>query len=526
MNPHRLLIVHEDPQTLSLLTSMLQTMGHRIEEARNDRAAVRLIDQQPPSLVVAGADPNSDEALEFLVYLRRKHPSVPVVLVFASTHPERAREAMVRGASAVLRYPFPATQLRGAVSQALQVPEQEAIHNGNGNVYGNGNGNGNGHCIAGNGIDTANGHAWRHELNFGAGAAPVRENGVAGPGFANGHAHAGELKGEMIGDDPSLRQAIELAGTISPTRAPVLIVGERGTGKTLLARTMHARSPRRDGPFVELSCSALREAALEIELFGRKSSHLGEPERQGKVAQAHGGLLLLDDVESLSPALQYKLLRLIRDGEYEAVGSNQTLRADVRVVVGTNDDLSARVRVGEFRQDLYYRISVITLKLPPLRHRGGDIEKLAEHFRHRFSREIGRSVAAFSPDAIERLNAHEWPGNVHELEHVVQQAVVLCRGSRVEVNHIVFNAPAPAHAAAGRLNGPGTNRMPKPHVAVGILPLKEALEVPEKQIILQALEALNWNRQETAKVLDINRTTLYKKMKKYGLLLDDAVWLN
>jgi two-component system response regulator HydG len=512
MSQSRLLIVHPDPSVCGLMTSMLQTMGHRIEEAANDRVAVRMLEHDSVHLIVAGADPADADALEFLVYLRRKHPQIPVILLFSAPHQERTREALQRGAAAVLRFPLPATHLRAAVAQALGEPEfaSNPVHSAK--------------SVA-NGISTGNGHS-AHPANSIHGAT----NGHTGtksipsgynhakPG-ANGHGPAAPTP-TLIGEDPSLRNAIELAASIAPTRAPVLIVGERGTGKTLLARTLHHRSPRRDAPFIEVNCTGLRENVLEVELFGRKGPAFNDPgiERQGKLAKAQGGTLYIDDVAALSPALQHKLLRVLQDGEFEPVGSSQTVRCDVRVIVAAEQSLSDLVEEGRFRQDLHYRISVVTLKLSPLQHRGTDIERLAEHFRARFAHDIGKHVIGFSHDALELLRHHSWPGNVAELESAVERAVVMCRGGRIEPAQLELNSretPSPRPAGGHR----GT-------ASLGIMPLKEALEEPEKQLILQALEALNWNRQETARVLDINRTTLYKKMKKYGLLYDEPVWAN
>ena len=334
---------------------------------------------------------------------------------------------------------------------------------------------------------------------------------------------AAVAESDLIGADPGLIQALELARTIAPSRAPVLILGERGTGKSLLARALHDQSPRGAGPFVELACGGIKEAALEVELFGRKGAGTGFgdalADRPGKVAQAHGGTLFLDDLAALAPGLQYKLLRLLTDGSYEPVGSAQTARADVRVVGAARQDLAPLVEQGQFRQDLFYRVGVVALKLPPLRHRGADVERLAEHFLGRFAREQGKAVAGFTPEALELLRSHDWPGNVHELRNAVERGVVLCRGTRIEAGQLAL---VPRDARPAR-----PNALPsRPHVSAGIRPLKEALEEPEKQIILQALEALNWNRQETARVLDINRTTLYKKMKKYGLLFEEPAWIN
>jgi DNA-binding NtrC family response regulator len=396
----------------------------------------------------------------------------------------------------VLRYPLPATHLRAAVAQALgEVGEPAGL--------------------------TTNGPARLAPAPLPAAAPP--EGCTGGP--RNGHRPDPEPEEPaegpgLIGEDPKLRQAIELAAMIAPTRAPVLIVGERGTGKSLLARALHRASPRRSGPFIELDASALNEAALEAELFGRKGP---AGDRPGRLAQAAGGTLFLDEVAALPPALQFKLLRLLHDGEFEPVGSNQTVRADVRLVLASREDLSALIEWGQFRHDLYYRISVVTLKLPPLRHRGDDVVRLAEHFRTRCARDLSKPVVGFGAEAIEALRQYTWPGNVHELENVIERAVVLCRGTRIEPAHLDLSRPQPP--ASRPMPAQGAHRAAAAS-APSILPLKEALEGPEKQLILQALEALNWNRQETARVLDINRTTLYKKMKKYGLLCEEPAWAN
>jgi two-component system response regulator HydG len=504
---HTLLIVHPDPAARALITSMLQTLGYRIDEVANDRLAVKRLEREPADMVLADADAADADIPEFLAYIRRKQPGTGVVLLSSNPQPDRARDAMQRGAASMLRFPMPAVQLRAAVAQVLgpaappaaaprpaaapAAVEAAPSHLSIAKIGSNGNGNGYGHS------------------HHPAGHGPRPAAPPAAPADATA----------LVGDDSTLRQAIELAGTIAPTRAPVLIVGEQGTGKTLLARALHARSPRRDAPFVELSCAALKEAALEAELFGRRGP---EGERTGKLAQANGGTLVLDEVSALSSALQYKLLRVLQDGEYEPVGSSQTMRVDVRLVLTTREDLTPLVEEGSFRQDLHYRISVVTLKLPPLRHRGNDIERLADHFRGRFAREIGREVVGFTPDALERLRAHDWPGNVSELANAVERSVVLCRGSRIESAHLSLSTRPAVVLSSARHAAPP----PRPHLPASIMPLKEALEGPEKQLILQALEALNWNRQETARVLDINRTTLYKKMKKYGLLFDEPIWAN
>jgi DNA-binding NtrC family response regulator len=223
-------------------------------------------------------------------------------------------------------------------------------------------------------------------------------------------------------------------------------------------------------------------------------------------------------VASLPENLQAQLLQALQDRESEGNG-HPAGHPDVRFLMSASDSLPALVEQGKFRQDLYYRISVICLKLPPLRHRPTDIESLAEYFRTRSAQEFGKNIAGFTHDALEALTKHDWPGNVRELEGVIRRGVVLCQGTRVTSGHLSSSLTY----ARSAHNGSNGSRSLLP---TNIRPLKEALEAPEKRIIIQALQALNWNRQETARILDINRTTLYKKMKKYGLLVDGPIWVN
>lgn len=495
MSQPRILIVHPDPPSLALLSSMLKSLGHVIDEAANDRVAVRLMERGGIDMILAGVDPADPEALELLAYVRRKHRQVPVILLFPAPNPERTKEALRLGALAVLRYPVPATELRAAVTQALgTIPPRPAEpagppHAPHGPAAAVGvNGSGASHAAA-------------------APAAPptriellARELGV-------------------VGNDASLRQAIELAGTIAASRTPVLIQGERGTGKALLARAIHNLASRADQPFVTLDCTSLAEATLERERA--VNGQAGGPPRgdapydwASKIAQAQGGTLFLNEVSALTEGLQLQLLRALQDREYE-----HAPQADVRFLMSTAENLAAMVEQAKFRQDLYHRVSVVGLKLPPLRNRGTDVELLAEYFRARFSLEFGKNVVGFTRDALDILNKHEWPGNVRELEGVIQRGVALCQGTRITSGHL---SPSLCHPRSARAGGLAA----RPHAPSNIRPLKEALEEPEKRIIIQALQALNWNRQETARVLDINRTTLYKKMKKYGLLVDEPIWVN
>ncbi|HMO14265.1 MAG TPA: sigma-54 dependent transcriptional regulator [Pirellulaceae bacterium] len=310
----------------------------------------------------------------------------------------------------------------------------------------------------------------------------------------------------IVGNDRQMQKVFETIGCIADTKATVLITGESGTGKSLIARAIHRQSDRKDGPFVEVDCGALSETLLESELFGHVAGAFTGAigNKEGKFKQAHGGTIFLDEIGTATPGLQVKLLRVLQEFQFEQVGGTKTFSVDTRVILATNEDLATAVAQGRFRQDLYYRINVINLEIPPLRQRVSDIEALADNFLINVCKETGREVRGFDLQALQALQSYHWPGNVRELQNAVERAVLLCKGECLGVNDL------PTHIAAGagiaiRANV-GTKQT-----------LKEALEEPERQIIMRVLKENSWNRNLTAEQLGINRTTLYKKMKRLGL---------
>ena len=312
----------------------------------------------------------------------------------------------------------------------------------------------------------------------------------------------------IIGNDVRMQKTFEVIDSIADTKATVLITGESGTGKSLIARAIHQRSNRRDAPFVEIACGALPENLLESELFGHVAGSFtgATGNKIGKFKQSDGGTIFLDEIATASPSLQVKLLRVLQEFQFEQVGGTETFSVNTRVILATNEELEKAVQLGTFRQDLYYRINVINLELPSLSQRRGDIPMLAQYFLEKVCGETGKTVEGFSPEALQALQSYDWPGNVRELQNVIERSVLLGKGDIVNAIDLpanVTNQDSPNHQIV----------TPSDHKQT----LKEALEGPERQIIYQVLKENNWNRNATADQLGINRTTLYKKMKKLDL---------
>ena len=305
--------------------------------------------------------------------------------------------------------------------------------------------------------------------------------------------------GEVIGESPAIRGVLALVRQVAPTSATVLIQGESGTGKELVARALHDLSRRRGKPFVRVNCAALPENLLESELFGyEKGAFTGAVGRkEGRFQLADGGTLLLDEVGDLSLLTQAKLLRVLQEGEFEPLGATRTVKVDVRVVAATNQDLSQLVKEKRFREDLYYRLQVITMTVPPLRERREDIALLAQYFLRRFAAKNHRELDGFTEAALARLIDHPWPGNVRELEHAIERAVILGRGPLVDVGDL-----------------PEAVSQTEPSARVIAIPLGMPLEEVEQRLIEETLRQTKGNKELAAKLLGIASRTIYRKLKE------------
>jgi DNA-binding NtrC family response regulator len=451
MKKGSLLLVDDDRHVLESMSGWLREQGYKVETAADRAAAIATIDRKPFDLVLADIRLPDGDGYDVLAHCREHHPRMAVILLTGYGTVEAAVEAIRAGAFDFLTKPLIDDELELAIGRALnqrQVLEENQTLKA------------------------------QLDLRFGM------EN--------------------IVGHDRRMLKIFDMIDSIADTKATVLITGESGCGKSLIARAIHRRSSRRNKAFVEIACGALPETLLESELFGHVAGAFtgATGEKMGKFMQADGGTIFLDEISTAPPAMQVKLLRVLQEFEFEQVGGMKTFHVDSRVILATNEDLTEAVAAGRFRQDLYYRVNVINIELPPLRERFADIPLLAKHFLERVCNESGKRVHGFSDEAMTAMQRYRWPGNVRELQNIVERAVLLGKSDRVEVADLPMNLAASAPISAAPVAGRS---------------LKVALEGPERQIILEVLESNNWNRHETAERLGINRTTLYKKMKRLGL---------
>ncbi|MCP4648145.1 MAG: sigma-54-dependent Fis family transcriptional regulator, partial [bacterium] len=307
-----------------------------------------------------------------------------------------------------------------------------------------------------------------------------------------------EFRG-IVGKDPKMQVVYKLIEDIAPTDATILIQGESGTGKELVARAIRRQSLRNDKPFVVINCSAYPDTLLESELFGHEKGAFTGATRQktGRFEQANGGTVFLDEIGEIAPSSQIKLLRVLQTQKFERLGGEQTLSVDVRILAATNRDLIQEVKNGNFREDLFYRLNVIPLQLPPLRARRNDVPLLVRHFQKKYALEQGEKVKGLSSEAMRRLLDHQWPGNVRELENSIEHAVVLAKGERIEISHL------PSVLCKAELPSQGGQQ--------------GTIIEHEKRLLLDALEESGWNKKQAALRLGISRSTLYGKLRKYNI---------
>jgi DNA-binding NtrC family response regulator len=447
----RILIADDDDALRESLELVLSAEGYEVVSARDGAAALALLEAHPVDVVLCDLRMPGMDGLELLPQLVRRLPGVPVLLMSAYGSADLAVEAMRRGAYDYLAKPFQPSEVLLTLRKAR---EREKLRRTN--------------------------QILQREVQRAVGERPI------------------------VAASPAMIHVLEIVERAAEFKATVLLQGESGSGKEVLARAIHAQSPRRDEAFVAINCAAIPEALLESELFGHaKGAFTGaDRSRRGLFAEADGGTLFLDEIGELPLALQAKLLRVLQEEEVRPVGESKPRRVDVRVLAATARDLELEVAGGRFREDLFYRLDVVRVKVPPLRERREDIPLLVDHFLGRTRESLGKAVRSIDDDALERLVDYAWPGNVRELENVLERAVILCRGERLALADLPPNltaSPAERRSASRDLS------------------LRRARRALEARLIGEALEATGGNRTHAARLLGISHRALLYKLKEYGL---------
>jgi two-component system response regulator HydG len=457
----RILVADDHDALREGMALSLDRLGHEVQAVKSGAEAISAYRKRRADVVVTDLRMIPLDGIEVVKRLRADDPDATVLVVSAHGTIAAAVDAMRAGAIDFLEKPFSPEVLRARVEKAVEIARERR----------------------------------------GAQAARARAEALDEDRIREHDPHG------LVGRSDPIRRVLDQIRKVAAADATVLVQGESGTGKELVARALHDGSRRRDGPFVSVSCAAIPEGLLESELFGHeRGAFTGAVRRKlGRFELAHQGTLFLDEVGEIPPAIQVKLLRVLQERSFERVGGEETVAVDVRVVSATNRDLARMVADGSFREDLFYRLNVVPVTLPPLRERTGDVEELARFFLGRIAPRLGRKVTGFAPEALELLGRHRWPGNVRELENVVEQALVFAEGELVR----------PEDLPDGLRRAPAAAALPVP---TGDRSLTEILEDLERQLILAAYERAKGVKAETARLLGIKPSALYYKLEKYGIV--------
>ena len=449
MGKQRILVVDDEQNARAALRTILTEEGYDIAEAADGEEGLEKVQEWGPDLVLADVRMPRMDGLALLKKAKESGSDATFVMMTAFASIETAVEAVKAGAENYLVKPLDVSAVLVFLGKAL---EKRALVRE---------------------------------------AATLRER----------VRERFRLEG-MVGESPELAAVYDVVRQAAPTKATVLVLGESGTGKELIAQALHELSPRKDKPFVKVSCAALSETLLESELFGHeRGSFTGAVGRkEGRFELADGGTLFLDEIGEISPTVQVKLLRALQTREFERVGGTQTLKVDVRVVAATNRDLGAFAKSGKFREDLFYRLNVVAVTLPPLRNRKGDIPALAAHFIDKYSKNYGKTIESLAPGTLNALLSHDWPGNVRELENAIERAVVLCKGDQLTADDL-----------------PATLRGPRPTTrdVAGLIPGATMDEI-EREAILRTLEIVEGSTSRAAEILGISVRKIQYRLKEYG----------
>ena len=452
---NEILVVDDDLAHRTMLRTLLSGWGYAITEADDGQSAMEAVRSRPFDLILMDIRMIRVSGLEALAGIKAFNPSIPVVIMTAYASVETAVSALKKGAYDYLTKPLDFDELHLTLERAM---------------------------------DHSHLRKENRLLKESLGERFDRRN--------------------LIGRSAAMTSLIDTAFQVAPSEATVLVTGESGTGKEMIAGLVHYNSLRKDGPFIRFNCAAIAETLLESELFGHEKGAFTGADRlkEGKFRQADGGSLFLDEVSEMSVGMQVKLLRVLQERELTRVGGSEVLAVDVRLIAATNRDLLKEITAGRFREDLFYRLNVVTLHVPPLRERPEDIPLLSQEFLARFAVKNRKTIRGFTPQAMDRLLRHSWPGNVRELMNAVERGVVLSRGEYLDEKELSILLPetgTPASPTAAPLTSGAEH---------------PSLETVERETILKALDAAQGNKSEAARRLGITRRTLHQKLRKYGAM--------
>ena len=463
----RILVVDDERNVLTAFQKLLVKDGHEAVTARSGEEALGLLTAHPPDLVLMDIRMAGLSGLETLKRAKTLVPKVPIVMMTAYGTTETAIDAMKFGAFEYVLKPFDIPALRVVIEEALNVSR-----------------------------------LMRNPVSFG---------GVSPAGDAE----------QIIGSSPTMYELYKRIGQVAPSHATVLLQGESGTGKELVARAIYHHSQRVHAPFIVINCAAIPETLLESELFGYERGAFTGAERRriGKFEQANGGTLFLDEIGDMTFSTQAKFLRLLQTQAFDRLGGNETIQVDVRILAATNKDLDALMQSGRFREDLYYRLKVVTITIPPLRERKEDIPRLAEYFLKRYGHEFGKEGLQLSSKALEQLLAYEWSGNVRVLEHGLKQAAVFAKGFVILPEHLRIGAlPGTPQTETGHDDAEVLRALVRRQLTTApSSAFRRVIEQVETQLILEALQQTEGNVAQAAKLLGITRPTLREKVVKYRI---------
>ncbi len=451
----KILIVDDDPGHLTTLKTITKSWGYTVETANDGVVAVDTVKSGPVDLILMDVRMTNMSGIEALGQIKDYNPSIPVIIMTAYSSVESAVEALKSGAYDYLIKPLDFEVLKLAIERASE-------------------------------------HAGLKAEN-----RALKEHLRSDYDIAN-----------IIGRSQPMKKLMDMMSMVAPSEATVLITGESGTGKELIARSLHFNSPRKEKPLVVVNCASIAETLLESELFGHeKGAFTGaDKRREGRFMQANHGTIFLDEIGETSPTMQAKLLRVLQEKEVQRVGGEETIKVDVRIVAATNRNLEADVANGRFREDLFYRLNVMNLNVPPLKERQEDIPLFAQHFLKKFADKNRKTVKGFVPLAVDMLLNYDWPGNVRELENAIERAVILLTGEHITEKQLPLNIT---------IKYPDLST--SPIAAAPVMDGTRSMEEIEKEAILATLKASGGNKSETARRLGITRKTLHNKLKNYGL---------